>query len=192
MGVVIDFFKSIFKTLKKLSRPYFSLEETELKFKIDSDHFYNFPISNIDIKTRHDPYVLDAYTLQLKDIYVEYIHLDNDVSWNGEAFTLFTNLLKNTLKFRTMDLLEEKEFSAYKFVVYRINNEYNLNLIYIYEVNKEVFIIDQKAELYEGLLKNFDKNYVYNFEKNKNFSLNFNLSLVKNNGMNDYFSYDSN
>ena len=35
MGVFVDALKSFFKTIKKLSRPYFSLEENELKFKID-------------------------------------------------------------------------------------------------------------------------------------------------------------
>ena len=35
MGFMINILKSLFKTLKKLSRPHFSLEENELKFKID-------------------------------------------------------------------------------------------------------------------------------------------------------------
>ena len=192
MGVFVDALKSFFKTIKKLSRPYFSLEENELKFKIDSDNFYIFPISNIEIKTRHDPYVLDAYTLQIKDIYIEYIHTDNDVSWNAQALSLFQNLLKDTLKFRSMKLLEKKEFKHYEFLVYKINNEYILNIIYIYEIDKEVFIVDSKGELFEGLLKNFEKKYVYNFEKNKNISLSLNVSLVKNNAMNSYFSFNSN
>ena len=192
MGVFVDALKSFFKTIKKLSRPYFSLEENELKFKIDSDNFYIFPIFNIEIKTRHDPYVLDAYTLQIKDIYIEYIHTDNDVSWNAQALSLFQNLLKDTLKFRSMELLEKKEFKHYEFLVYKINNEYILNIIYIYEIDKEVFIVDSKGELFEGLLKNFEKKYVYNFEKNKNISLSLNVSLVKNNAMNSYFSFNSN
>ena len=192
MGLIVDGFKSVFKSLKKLSRPYFTLEENELKFKIDSDNFYSFPITNIEIKTRHDPYVLEAYTLTLKDLHIEYIHTDTDVFWNAQALSLFKDLLKNNLKFRTMELLETKEFSHYEFLVYKINNDYLLNIIYIYEIDKEVFIVDLKGELFENLLKNFDKNYVYNFEKNRNTSLDLNVSLVKNNALNSYFAYSSN
>ncbi len=50
MGIIVDSFKSLFKTIKKLSRPYFNLEENELKFKIDSDNFYKFPVLNMETK----------------------------------------------------------------------------------------------------------------------------------------------
>ena len=79
MSIIVDFFKSLFKKIKKLSRPYFSLEENELKFKIDSDTFYKFPILNIETKTRYDSYILDAYTLKADNIHLEYIHTDNPI-----------------------------------------------------------------------------------------------------------------
>lgn len=192
MGVFVDALKSFFKTIKKLSRPYFSLEENELKFKIDSDTFYKFPILNIETKTRYDSYILDAYTLKADNIHLEYIHTDNDVSWNAQALSFFKDLLKESINAYSMDLLEKKEFRHYEFLVYKINGQYILNIIYIYEIDKEVFIVDSKGELFEGLLKNFEKKYVYNFEKNKNISLSLNVSLVKNNAMNSYFSFNSN
>ena len=191
MGIIVDFFKSLFKTIKKLSRPYFSLEENELKFKIDSDTFYKFPVLNMETKTRYDSYVLEAYTLKADNIHVEYIHTDNDVSWNGQAFSFFKDLLKENIKAKSMDLLEKKEFRHYEFLVYKINGQYVLNLIYIYEINKEVFIVDTKGELYENLLKNFDKTYVYQFEKNQIDFMDLNLSLVKNNAMKSYFNLHS-
>ena len=191
MGIIVDFFKSLFKTIKKLSRPYFSLEENELKFKIDSDTFYKFPVLNMETKTRYDSYVLEAYTLKANNIHVEYIHTDNDVSWNGQAFSFFKDLLKENIKAKSMDLLEKKEFRHYEFLVYKINGQYVLNLIYIYEINKEVFIVDTKGELYENLLKNFDKTYVYQFEKNQIDFMDLNLSLVKNNAMKSYFNLHS-
>jgi hypothetical protein len=187
MGVIIDAFKSVFKTLKKLSRPYFTLEENELKFKIDSDNFYLFPISNIETKTRHDPYVLEAFTLSANQLYIEYIHTDADVSWNGQAFSFFKNLLRHEIKAKSMDLIEKKEFGHYEFASYKIDNSYILNLIYIYEINKEVFIVDLYGDLYENLLKNFEKDYIYSFEKNKNLDLNLNTSIVKNNAIYGYF-----
>ena len=191
MGIIVDSFKSLFKTIKKLSRPYFSLDENELKFKIDSDNFYKFPVLNMETKTRYDSYVLEAYTLKADNIHVEYIHTDDDVSWNGQALSFFKDLLKENIKAYSMDLLEKKEFAHYEFLVYKINGQYILNVIYIYEINKEVFIVDTKGELYENLLKNFDKTYIYKFEKNQIDFIDLNLSLVKNNAMKSYFALHS-
>lgn len=191
MSIIVDFFKSLFKTIKKLSRPYFSLEENELKFKIDSDTFYKFPILNIETKTRYDSYILDAYTLKADNIHLEYIHTDNDISWNAQALSFFKDLLKESINPYSMDLLEKKEFRHYEFLVYKIDEKYILNVIYIYEINKEVFIVDQKGNLYENLLKNFDKNYIYKFEKNKTDFIDLNFSLVKNNAMKSYFALHS-
>lgn len=191
MGIIVDSFKSLFKTIKKLSRPYFSLEENELKFKIDSDTFYIFPITNIETKTRFDSYVLDAYTLKADNLHLEYIHTADDISWNGQALSFFKDLLKESIKAKSMELLEKKEFGHYEFLVYEIDNNFILNIIYIYEVNKEVFIVDTKGELYENLLKNFDKTYEYNFERKAINSIDLNLSLVKNNTMKSYFALQS-
>lgn len=192
MGIIIDTLKSVFKTITKLSRPYFSLEENELKFKIDSDDFYKYPISNVETKTRHDSYVLEAYTLKTKDLFMEYIHIDSDVSWNSQALGSFISLLKENLKIRNMDLLEKKEFNHYEFLTYKIDDNYILNIIYIYEINKDIFIIDKQSELYENLLKNFQKDYKYTLEKNSNLNLDINVSLVKNNAMRSYFGIRSN
>ena len=191
MGIIVDSFKSLFKTIKKLSRPYFSLEENELKFKIDSDTFYIFPITNIETKTRFDSYVLDAYTLKADNLHLEYIHTADDISWNGQALSFFKDLLKESIKAKSMELLEQKEFGHYEFLVYKIDNNFTLNIIYIYEVNKEVFIVDTKGELYENLLKNFDKTYKYNFERKEINSIDLNFSLVKNNNMKSYFALQS-
>jgi hypothetical protein len=192
MGIIIDYLKSIFKTLNKLSRPYFSLEENELKFKIDSETFYKYPSQNIETKTRHDSYVLEAYTLKTRDLFIEYIHVDNDVSWNSQALGSFISLLKENLRIRNMDLLEKKEFNHYEFLTYKIDSNYILNIIYIYEINKDIFIIDKKSELYENLLRNFQKDYKYTLEKNSNLNLDINVSLVKNNAMRSYFGIRSN
>jgi hypothetical protein len=188
MGMLIDTFKSFFKTISKLSRPYFSLEENHLKFKIDIDTFYSFPISNIEMKTRYDSYILEAYTLKADNIYIEYIHTQNDVSWNAQALSSFKDLLKDKIKAKSMDLLEKKEFGHYEFFVYKIDYNFVLNLIYIYEINKEIFILDTDGQLYEDLLKNFDKTYVYKFDKKPIIFTDLNLSLVRSNAIKNYFS----
>ncbi|MCT7592185.1 hypothetical protein N5U06_04860 [Aliarcobacter butzleri] len=193
VGAIFEGLKMIFKTITKLSRPYVSLEENDLKFKIDSDNTFKYTLSNIDTKTRHDPYIIDAYTLSANEVYLEYIHTDIDVSWNGQALSFFISLLKDNIKAKNFDLVEKEEFSHYEFLTYKVDNSYFLNVIYIYEVSKEVFIVDKKAELYEKLLKNFKKDYVYRFEKNSNNIPKIeNLSLVKNNAMNSYFAISSN
>lgn len=191
MGLVIDALKSFSKTISKLSRPYFSLEENELKFKIDSENFFKFPITNIETKTRHDSYVLEAYTLSADNLYIEYIHTQNDVSWNAQALSYFKDLFKESLKAKSLDLLEKKEFTHYEFLVYKVDYHFIVNVIYIYEVDKEIFIIDTNAELYENLLNCFDKTYVYKFEKNPIDYKNLNISLVKNNAMKGYFNHQS-
>ncbi|MBF7065725.1 hypothetical protein [Aliarcobacter butzleri] len=193
VGAIFEGLKMIFKTITKLSRPYVSLEENDLKFKIDSDNTFKYTLSNIDTKTRHDPYIIDAYTLSANEIYLEYVHTDIDVSWNGQALSFFISLLKDNIKAKNFDLVEKEEFSHYEFLTYKVDNSYFLNVIYIYEVSKEVFIVDKKAELYEKLLKNFKKDYVYRFEKDSNNIPKIeNLSLVKNNAMNSYFAISSN
>ncbi|PZP13545.1 MAG: hypothetical protein DI602_05950 [Aliarcobacter butzleri] len=193
VGAIFEGLKMIFKTITKLSRPYVSLEENDLKFKIDRDNTFKYTLSNIDTKTRHDPYIIDAYTLSANEIYLEYIHTDIDVSWNGQALSFFISLLKDNIKAKNFDLVEKEEFSHYEFLTYKVDNSYFLNVIYIYELSKEVFIVDKKAELYEKLLKNFKKDYVYRFEKNSNNIPKIeNLSLVKNNAMNSYFAISSN
>ena len=102
--MLTNILKSIFKKITKLSRPYFSFEDNELKFKIDSDNFYLFPISNIETKTRHNSYVLETYTLKTDDLYIEYIHTETSVTWNGQPFSFFLNLIKQDLKIKDMKL----------------------------------------------------------------------------------------
>lgn len=54
-------------------------------------------------------------------------------------------------------------------------------------MNKDVFIIDLKGELYENLLRNFHRDYVYKFKKNDGIFPYINTSLVKNNAIYSYF-----
>ena len=61
-----------------------------------------------------------------------------------------------------MDLIEKKEFKHYELMVYRIDNTYILNLIYIYEINKEIFIVDLKGDLFEILSSVSDNMIIFN------------------------------
>ncbi|WP_418186455.1 hypothetical protein [Aliarcobacter lanthieri] len=184
--------KFIFKKVTKLSIPYFSIEENDLKFKISTDNFYKFTLYNIEMKTRHDSYVYEAYTLKANNIFLEYIHTYNDTIWNVQALSCFLDLLKDNLKINSFENYEKKIYNHYEFNIYRVNKTYNLHIIYIYEMQKEIFIVDTKGDLYENLLKNFEKTYTYNFPKNENINIDLNVSLVKNNAINAYFRLASN
>lgn len=187
MGLFKGFIKQIIKKVTKLSRPTFSLIENELVFKIDSDNFYKYQLQNIEIKTRHDSYVLDAYTLNCENLYLEYIHLDQDVEWAGLSYPYYLELLKKKLAVRNIVKLEEKEFGHYTFYTYEINNKYIINIIHIYEINKDIFILDKKSDLYIQLIKQFDLDYKYNFDKTFLPTQDINFSLVKNNSIQNYF-----
>lgn len=188
MSPLFHAIRDIVKKIVKLHRPFFSLEENQLKFKIDSDIIYNYPIENMEIKTRHDSFVLEAYTISSEELYIEYIHTDPDAIWNNSSLSYFVDLLKKSVRTEKIELLEKKEFPHYDFSTYRIDDLYNLNIIHIYEENKEVFIVDMKSNLYEELLKRFEKMYNYDYEKNSDISLYLNMSLVRNNAIEHYFS----
>jgi len=190
VSVVKKVIKSMLKTLFNVSRPTFTFENNELRFKIHSDKFFTYPLENYETKTRHDSYIIDAYTILQKDIFIEYIHTDEDVVWNGLAHKLFLDLLRVKLKVKSYEIYEEKEFDNYTFMTIKYDN-YILNLVHIYEVNKEIFILDKNSSFYEQLYKNFDESYEYIYEKTDNRNLNLNVSLVKENAFFDYFSLES-
>ena len=190
-GALFEGLKFAFKKVTKLSIPYFSLEENDLRFKITSDYSFKYPISNIETKTRHDAYVLDAYTLKTKEIYIEYIHTYSDATWNGQAFGHFLSLLKENIGAKRFELVDNYEFSHYQFQTYFVDGSYYLNVVYLYEMNKDIFVIDKKYSLFQALLKNFKKDYEYSFDEKFNLDLDFNFSLVKKNSINNYFRVTS-
>ena len=191
LNALYNALKYIFKKVTKLSIPYFSLEENYLKFKITSEFSFKFLLSNIETKTRHDAYVLDVYNLKTKDIYIEYIHTINGVIWNSQPFSAFLDLLKDELKTNSFKNIFKKSFSPYEFNIYEVDNVYKLYIIYIYEIDKEIFIIDKKGLLFEKLIQNFDKTILVEYQNKDILDLNLNFSLVKNNGLRNYFKLAS-
>lgn len=187
----MGFFKSLVKSFIKLSRPRFSFDENQLKFKINSDKFYIYEIEDYETKTRHDSYVIDAYTIKTENLFIEHIQIDNDVQWRGLASSLYTTFLKEKLGLKSMKILETKEYDGYDFITYEIDEHFILNFIYIYEINKDTFILDAKSELYENLLQNFDSSYTYRFPKNKDTKMNIDISIVRDNAFMYYFGLEN-
>ena len=191
MSFITKSLKNILKSILKLSRPTFNLEDNILKFKINSEYFYTYTLDDYDTKTRHDSYILEAYTLKSKNLFIEYIHTDADVSWNGLPSSFFIEVVKSKLNLKSMVVLESYEFNNYVFTTYKIDNHFILNFIYISEINKEIFILDISSQLYTNLLCNFKKDYKYTYPKNEDDIVEFNFSLTRENNLNNYFSYES-
>ena len=190
MGFITRTLKSIVKSIVKLSRPVFSFEDNNLSFKISSENFYSYELDNYETKTKHDSYTLEAYTIEADSIFVEYIHTHSDVQWRGLPSSLYIEFLKDRLGFKSMEILEKKEYENFDFYTFKIDDHFILNFIYIYELNKDIFILDVKSELYENLLRNFDKEYIYSFEKNKENILDIDISIVNENNFFNYFGHE--
>jgi len=190
MGFITRTLKTIVKSIVKLSRPVFNFEDNKLHFKVNPEHFYSYKLDNYETKTRHDSYTLEAYTIKSDNLFIEYIYTSIDVQWRGLASSLYIEFLKDKLGFNKMDILEKKEYKNFDFYTFKIDEHLILNFIYIYELNKDVFILDIKSEFYENLLKNFDKNYKYKFEQNKENILDIDLSIVNENNFFNYFGHE--
>lgn len=186
----MGFFTKILDSLIKAAKPTFSFKDDSLFFKISGDEFYKYDLNKYDQKTRHDPYVLNAYTLKSEEIFLEYIKLPNNTSWNGSALGYFESLFKNELKIDKLEILEKYEINNYVFKTYQINEQFVCFFIYIYHTNNDIFIIDTKGELYKNILEKIKKDYTFKYEDSVKGLVNFDLSLVKKNTLEEYFSLD--
>ncbi|AXX91926.1 hypothetical protein CPU12_06300 [Malaciobacter molluscorum LMG 25693] len=184
----MGFIKTILKSFFKVSRPIFSMQEDILRFKVNSDYFYEVALENFEIKTRHDPYVIDAYTLKTKYIYLEHIKVDNDVVWNADALSIYENFLIEQLKLKHIKKVEHKKFNHYDFIIYEVDSVFIIPLIYIWEGSKDVFILDFESSLYKKLLSQMQKDYIFEFKNENILKVDFDSSLVKLNAFKSYFN----
>ncbi len=191
MGFIRKIFDVLSKNIINLSRPIFTFEDNTLKFKLDSQHYYTFDLNNYETKTRHDSYVLEAYTIKSENLFVEYVNVDHDVTWNALSSSLFINLFKEKFPINSMHIVEKKEFENYEFITYKINDDFTLNFIFINELHKDIFIIEKNADLYTNLLKSFIKDYTYNFDIKQELEFDINISIVKENALHGYFKLDN-
>jgi len=186
----MGFFKNLLNTIAKAARPIYTFKDNNLLFKISSDEIHTYFLDKYDLKTRHDPYVFEAYTLSSKDIFLEYIKVDSDTSWNGSAINFYESFFKDELKIKTLKTLEDEEVDTYVFKVFEVNEQFILFFIYIYEVNKDIFIIDSKGDLYKNLISKKIKDYAFKYEESLKGEINFDISLVKKNSVEEFFTYE--
>lgn len=182
----MSFFKNILNFIKKASLPTFKFENNQLHFKLKNDDYFIYELGEYEIKTRHDSYVLEAYTLNNNELFLEYIRPDNIASWNGDFLGFYEDFFKEKLGIKTFKKLEELEVNNYTFKVFKIDNSFVLHTIYISTVISDIIIIDMKGNLYKNLLFRLEGKYDYNFEKEDKGSVNFNISLIKENCLRGY------
>lgn len=179
---------SVFKFLKKINRPVFTLDEDNslLMFKKSNESHFTYNLDSFNMKVRHDPYVLKAYTLNTSELHIEHIQLDHMASWRGLSRSLYESFLKEQLNIE-LQTLERIEVDNYEFTTYRVNDSFILHLIFIWEANKETFILDTQGKLYKTLLTDLKDNYKYNYSNEEKGAVNFDISIVKDNSLRQYF-----
>ena len=185
----MGFFKNIISSFSRMGKSVFSFnkDKSEISFSIKDDERYIYNLHEFKKKSRHDSSVIDAYTLKTEDIFIEYINLDSFSSWNGLSRGYFEDLLKNKLKI-TLDLQERVDIKNYEFSTYKVNSSFIIHLIYIYEGSTDVFILDTKGKLFKELLKSLDNSFEYKYDEYEKGSVNFEISLVKENFLKHYFN----
>lgn len=104
MGIL----KKIADFIAKASMPTYKFENNKLFFKLSNDQYYEYELNDYDIKTRHDSYINEAYTLSTNDIFMEYIKCDQNVQWKGQALSIYEGFIKEKLNINELDTLEKK------------------------------------------------------------------------------------
>ncbi len=184
----MGFFNKILNIIATASLPIYKFENNILSFKTDKDNYYDYCLEEYDIKTRHDPFVIEAYTLSSKDIFIEYIKTDINTSWNGHALSLYESFFKQKVNIKDSETLEKFEISNYVFKVIKVNDSFVIHFIYIYTSNSNIIIVDMKGDLYKNLLSCFKKDYDYKYSDIEKGSVNFNISMVKENNIRNFFN----
>lgn len=133
-------------------------------------------------------YIGKSTTKEFGQVFVEYINLNSNCKWNGLSRGFFTDLFKSTLKIDSFKLIERKEFKNYEFSTYLVDEKYFMNIIYIYTVYEDYFIIDYNGIYSDRLIKEFDEAYINLYLNKPRFFTNYKNSLVRMNMLNSYFS----
>lgn len=133
-------------------------------------------------------YYVNEQNKKYGKLFIEYIDLNSSCKWNGFQRGFFEELFKATLKIKSMKIVEQLDFENFEFTIYLINEKEYLNLIYNYEVFKDVFILDYSGKLSQEYIQKFNNSYKSKYLNKSRFSKEYNKSLVKMAIFNGYFS----
>ena len=139
-----------------------------------------------------DSCVNDAYTLYSQDsefgrIGIENINLHSSCSWLGLDQSIYEYFIKKELKLNSFYALERVKINNYEFVTYSINDEYVINMIYIYSVSQSTFILDYKGVLFNTLIKKLKPDFENKYSHHPRYNSVLNTSIVNENAFSHYF-----
>lgn len=173
--------------------PTFSYDSKKqiMSFYVNNEMF-NIKLNNPFYQDRIDGCIEDSYTVYSQDSYfgrigIENIDLYSECGWRGLDQGLYEDFIKDNLKLESFIALKRIKIKNYEFVTYSVNDEYILNMIYIYNVNKSTFILDYKGILFDVLIKKFRPNFENKYSENLRYDGVLNKSIVKDNSVNAYF-----
>lgn len=186
----MGFFDKVLKFIATAAIPTYKFEDDKLHFKVKTEEFYEYDLGYFDMKTRHDTFVLEAYTLRTDDIFLEFIRIDNNTQWESHALSLYESFFKEKLLIKSMDVIEKIVIDHYTFKTYKINDSFVLHLIHIYTAVSDIIIVDTKGELYKQILFRLDGKYEYKFDNEEKGEVNFNISMIKENCIRNFLRSD--
>lgn len=168
----------------------YNQSNNEIKLKVANKSYLTQKLDNEKFNSTFDTCTNESYLLQTSDYFIEHISLNSNCHWNGLASGYFESLFKEKLKLKSMIALERIDINNYTFSTLKINDSHRLNIISLYTVFSDTFIIDYKGELYEELLTKLNPSYIDNYKHLPRFQTNYHHSLVKNNFINSYFNQE--
>lgn len=124
-------------------------------------------------------------------IFSEYIRLDSSCKWNGLQRGFFVDLFKDTIKAKSLKLVERIENKNLEISTYLVDNIYYVNIINRYTVFEDLLIIDYKGIYSTNLIKEFNKEYKNIYLDKPRLISNYSNSLVRMNFIKGYFSRES-
>ncbi len=185
----------VFFTGCSSSNSVYNLDYNSLSLGKNKQSIISIDFTNPILKRYSSGCSLNSYTLvdtnkEYGNLFVEYIQLEQNCTWNGLPSSFLETSLKYELKLKSIETVEELDIQSYNFKTYKINDDSYLSLIYIYGGSEERFILDNEGKLYTKLLKSFKKDYENKFLNKKRFQGNYNSSLVNKNIINHYFEVE--
>lgn len=151
-----------------------------------NDEMFNVKLKNPFYQNRFDQCTSDAYTLYSQDsefgrIGIENINLHVTCSWTALDQSIYEYFIKKELKLKSFYALERVPIKNYEFVTYSINDEYVINMIYIYSVTQSTFILDYKGVLFDTLINKLKPDFENKYKKYPRYNNVLNTSIVNEN-----------
>lgn len=162
----------------------FDFGKSEKKIELTKPKYENrFSDCSIDTYTLFD----DNY--EYGKLFIENIELENTCSWNGLPSGYFIYEFKN--KFKSFKLVNRFLKSNYEVSTYLVDGEKYVDIIDIFSVNKNTFIIDSKGKLASLIISSLEADYEYKYLEEKRLDFDYDYSLVQNNFFKAYFGRES-